>query len=237
MGLKFITLNLWLGGVLFNRVAEFINKEQPDILLLQEAHKGVQKKLNFKYFDFAPTFVDEKISKITEYGNAILSRYPIIFSRAIFYDLPYRKFNLSKTVDFSSLPRNLQHAVIQVNNINLNIYNTQGIWGSDGQDNKRRLNMSKIIINEIKNKDNVVLAGDFNVLPTTKTIKNIEDYLHNVFHEELTSTFNLKRKKKGEYATAVVDMIFVSKKIKVLNRYCPAVDISDHLPLVCTFEK
>lgn len=221
--------------MLFNRVTQFINKEQPDILVLQEARKGIQKKLNFKYFDFAPTFVDEGTSELTEYGNVIFSHYPILSSQSFFYDRPYRKFNLSKAVDFSSLSRNLQHVVIKVNNTNFNIYNTQGIWGSNGQDNKRRLNMSKIIINEIKNKDNVILAGDFNVLPTTKTIKNIENYLHNVFHGKLTSTFNPKRKKKGGYATAVVDMIFVSKNLKVLNHYCPAVDISDHLPLVCTF--
>lgn len=46
----------------------------------------------------------------------------------------------------------------------------------------------------------------------------------------------MKRKTTFGYATAVVDMIFVSGDICVTSKSCPKVDISDHLPLVCEFE-
>ena len=95
--------------------------------------------------------------------------------------------------------------------------------------------MSKIIRDQIKDKENVILAGDFNVRPDTKTIHNIEKVLKNVFKDELVTTFNMKRKTNPGYATAVVDMIFISHNTAVVSHSCPPVDISDHLPLVCEF--
>ena len=44
----------------------------------------------------------------------------------------------------------------------------------------------------------------------------------------------MKHNDKGGYATAAVDMIFVSPNIKIIEHDCPDVDISDHLPLVTT---
>ncbi len=256
MQFKFLTLNLWRGGVLMDKIIAFIKKENPDILALQEVYDGslrngqlrgkdtkldrqyrtievFKTQLPYKYFFFSPAFLDHRKIGTFEQGNALFSRYPIISTKTNFYDIPYGDSNEESSTDFSTVPRNLQHSVIRLGKINLNVFNTQGIWGFDGRDNEKRLKMSKIIIREIMSKKQVILAGDFNVFPGTKTIKNIEKHLINVFADELTSTFNTKRKEKGEYATSVVDMIFVSREIKIQAHYCPSVDISDHLPLVC----
>lgn len=250
MIIKFITLNLWQGGLLFDDIIAFIKKESPDIIALQEVYNEknpqlkkhqqtlsvLQKELDYKYFFYSPAFLDERKKDTILNGNAIFSRYPIIANKTVFYDVMFGSVSKSNLNDFAFTPRNLQQATIQTNDTILHIYNTQGIWGFDGKDNQRRLKMSQTIVNEIKNKNNIILAGDFNVSPKTKTIQNIKKYLSNVFNNKLTTTFNLKRKGKGNYATAVVDMIFVSKNIKVLDKYCPPVDISDHLPLVCLLE-
>jgi endonuclease/exonuclease/phosphatase family metal-dependent hydrolase len=53
-----------------------------------------------------------------------------------------------------------------------------------------------------------------------------------VFGEELKTTFNMKHKDNPGYATAAVDMMFISPDIKVSEKACPEVDVSDHLPLV-----
>ncbi|OGK08907.1 hypothetical protein A2767_06185 [Candidatus Roizmanbacteria bacterium RIFCSPHIGHO2_01_FULL_35_10] len=109
--------------------------------------------------------------------------------------------------------------------------------------------MSRMIVNQIKDKENVILAGDTNVLPNTETINNLEKYLKNVFKDELTTTFNMKIKtpfvKEAHYfseehlkgfAKAVVDMIFVSPNLKVVEHYQPKVDVSDHYPLAIVLE-
>ncbi len=253
MKFKFITLNLWLGGILFDAILDFLKKENPDILVCQEVFNGkeanlnrqlcsvgiLKKELDFPDAYFAPAFLENRKEGMIENGNAIFSRFPILNTKTTFYDIPYSE-NYNRPTDFAEcpfVPRNLQEADLETGKIKLNIFNTQGIWGFDGKDNERRLKMASTIANETKDKENVILAGDFNVNKGTKAIADIEKHLKNVFANELTTTFNMKRKENpGGYATAVVDMIFVSKNIKILEHYCPRVDISDHLPLVCVLE-
>jgi endonuclease/exonuclease/phosphatase family metal-dependent hydrolase len=46
----------------------------------------------------------------------------------------------------------------------------------------------------------------------------------------------MKYKDDRGYATAAVDMIFVSSSTKILKKECPDVEVSDHLPLVVELE-
>lgn len=250
MRIKFITLNIWDGGNLLDNIIAFIRKEAPDIVSFQEVYNGknpafekkfrtmevFRKELGFPYSVFFPAFIDTREIGDIERGNAIFSKYPIVSQKTIFFDVPFGPFNGEGATNWQFEPMNTAHIVTTVGKTPLHVFNIHGIWGFDGGDNQRRLQMSKTIINQIKDKEHLVLAGDFNVRPNTKTIQNIEKYLKNVFKDELTTTFNMKRKSGGDYATAAVDMIFVSEDIEVLDRFCPQVDISDHLPLVCKFE-
>lgn len=251
MKLRFLNLNLWQGNLLFEAI-NFIKKENPDIISLQEVYgeenKNLQdqfrslavlrKELGISDFFFSPAFIHNRYEGKFVNGNGILSRYPIKAKHTYFYDTPFSDNYLGRPDTFITCPRNLQECQVNVNGFKVNIFNTQGIWGLDGEDNERRLKMAEIIIDKIKNKDNVILSGDFNVREQTKTIALIEKHLINIFKKELTTTFNLKRKNRdlSGYAESVVDIIFVSPSIKVVDHRCPAVDVSDHFPLVCDFE-
>lgn len=251
MKIKFVTLNIWDGGRLFDNVVDFIKKEQPDIILMQEVYDGknsklekrfrtvelFKKELRFPYSTFSSAFIDTQPIGDIEQGNAVFAKFPILNKKVVFLDKPYGKYDSQNPENFGLLPSMLQHAIILLDSVELNVFNIHGIWGIDGRDNDKRLNMSKIIANEIRDKSNVILAGDFNVEPNTRTIQSIEKYLKNVFKDQLSTTFNIKRKKVvGGYVTSVVDMILVSKNVKVLEHHCPKVDVSDHLPLVCTLK-
>lgn len=249
MRFTFVTLNIWLGGKLFDAALDFLKEQNPDILALQEVYNGtglslpknertvdvIKETLGYEYASFSPCFLDIGTKGHVERGNAIFSRFPLQHVSSIFYDMPYGEYSDSKPEDFPIFPRTLQHATLQIGDKNVDVFNTQGIWGEDGDDSARRLKMGEIIVREIQEKEHVILAGDFNLKPHTKTIKNIESQLTNVFKDELKSTFNMKRKTNPGYATAVVDMVFVSRSIEVKHHVCPNVDISDHLPLVCEF--
>lgn len=250
MKIKILNLNIWLGGKLFDSALRFIREENPDLLLLQEVYDGksenlprnlrttdvLKEELDLEYYYFSPSMLDNlKEGKIGR-GNAIFSRFSIKEKNTFFFDRPYGEYSEYNSEDFAFFPKNLQHIEVEINKKLFNIFNTQGIWGLDGRDNARRLKMSKTIVNTIKDKKNVVLAGDFNLQPDTVTIQNIEKYLRNVFKNELTSSFNMKRKTNPGYATAVVDMLFASRNLKVVDHYCPQIDVSDHLPLVCVIE-
>jgi endonuclease/exonuclease/phosphatase family metal-dependent hydrolase len=247
--LKLINLNIWLGGILLDNAIKFLKDENPDILTLQEVHSSKDDKLprnfrtvseivatlGYKEYFFDPTFIKVLNGLKAESGNAIFSKFPIVKKGS--YDLG-GKWGQYDEADgnFELLPRKLQHAVINAGNTKLNIFNTQGIWGKDGRDNPERLKMSRIILEAVGGKQNVILTGDFNANPDTKTMQSIEEELGNVFKGELITSFNLKHKTDPAFSTAVVDMVFVSLNLKVVKHYPLNVDISDHLPLVVVFE-
>jgi len=248
MIIRFITLNIWQGGNLLDKAINFFKKNKPDILAMQEVYNGknplyernyrtfdeVKKILDFSYATFSPAFLDTRTIGNIQRGNAIFSNFPIVSNETIMYDLPYGSFNEEKNTRYQNVPMCLQHACILIRNKILDVYNIQGIWGTDGKDSKRRFHMSEVIIAEVRKKNNVILAGDFNLNPETESIRMIEKYLRNIFKNKLTTTFNMRRKSKQVLAESVVDMIFVSKTVPVVSFESPLVDISDHVPLVCT---
>ena len=168
-----------------------------------------------------------------ECGNAILSKFPISDSSNIFFADPYRERNAHDPAEYPTTPRNLQHVVVNTARKRLNLFNFQGVWDLDGDNySAQRQHMTKVIIEQVAGKSYVILAGDTNAKPTNKSITAIEEYLTNVFGYELTTSFNMRRKDNPGYATACVDMIFVSSDISVIEKSCPNIDISDHLPLI-----
>lgn len=250
MTIKYVSLNSWYGGKLFDEMVAFLEQENPDIIALQEVYDGKDSTLprNYRCFDellsilplkyghFAPAFNDHRADGVIVQGNAILSRWPITSSKVVFYDEPYDPQYTEIEERFPFTPRNLEIVDIQLPGTTITVANTQGIWGLDGGDSPRRLAMSEMILAELQAKSNVILSGDFNIKPDTQTIRNLEQHYTNVFKDELISTFNMKHKENPGYATAVVDMAFVSPSFTVKEHYCSDADVSDHLPLVFSVE-
>lgn len=249
--MKFICLNVWNGGILWEPMVEFLRSEQPDMLVMQEVFhtqgipqapyentiQSLQKEIDLPHSVFAPAFLNVHAGQSIQKGNAVMSKFPLEQQDAIFYDHPYAEADDSgkEGQDYTNLPRNLQHVVVKTGKVDLNIFNTQGIWGWDGLDNPRRIVMGEKIIQAVSGKDHVILAGDFNVNEPSQTIQNIGRKLTNVFAGERTSSFNLQHKKHPGYAVAVVDFIFVTPDIHVQSHTSPQVNASDHLPLVMEF--
>jgi endonuclease/exonuclease/phosphatase family metal-dependent hydrolase len=252
MRLKIINANLWLGGLLSEPLMDFLKQETPDILLAQEVYSSIdqtldrrfrsvqmiQESCDFPYVSFSPACVAVLKEGRINAGNAIFSRFPITHENTIFFDVPFGEVpNYEQgSGDYSHTPRNLQHARIQIDRYTLNTFNTQGIWGTDGNDSERRIAMANTIIDQVKDQENVILGGDLNVTPDTRSISILEDHLENPFKSELESTFNIVRKNSPVFRTAVVDYLFISREIKIIQAVCPRVDISDHLPLIATIE-
>lgn len=244
--LKVITVNTW-GGRLLDSLSAFLKKENADIVFLQEVYNAEDSKLEprfrllseflsrlpYSYHAYAPTFLDTRSVGDVICGNAILSKFPITDQSYTPFDVLFGKYDEESLDNFEYLPTNMQRAALEFAGKTLNVFNVHGIWGFDGKDSERRMNMSNIIVKQILGKENVIMGGDFNLLPNTKTIANIEKHVESVFKNQLTSTFNMAHKDKPGYAVSAVDMIFVSPNIKVLEHYMSMDDVSDHRPLVC----
>lgn len=240
-----------MGGELYKNVQAFIAQEQSDIIALQEVYNteeypplkawhvvgSLARSLGYKYHAFAPACgkTTLKGAKVLN-GNAILSRYPIRSAPVVFYDVPYNGTYIDLADDARQEPRNLQQAEIMINDTVLYFFNTQGIWGFDGEDSQRRLNMGDIIAQAVAGKTPALLMGDFNIQEGTKTTDKIEAHMKSVFKGELKSSFNMKHKTKSGYASAIVDMMFATPDIAIGRHYASAADVSDHLALVAEFE-
>jgi endonuclease/exonuclease/phosphatase family metal-dependent hydrolase len=253
MTFKIISLNLWQGGLLFDAILTFLEREQPDILLLQEVLQNdnpslpqrfrslevLQKCLpSLRYAHFAPALIDNDDGHRVTSGNAILSRFPITAATVTFYGIPFGERTEQNPETFAATPRNLQHVVLQTEDTKLNIFNTQGVWDLDGENaSEQRWAMCRTIAEMTASKQHTVFAGDTNLNPTNKTLAPINGQLESVFKHELSTSFNVRRKdldKFPGYATAVVDLMYISHDMKILEHSCPDIDISDHLPLIAT---
>ena len=165
MKLKFVDLNIWLGGKIFDPMLNFLKEENPDILTVQEIHNGqendlprqlrsfslLKEKLGYQYAYFAPCLLKDYLDYKTDQGNAIFSRFPISKQESWFFDTPYGEFKEGDVQGYLVMPRTLQHAQIEISNKTINVFNIQGIWGKDGFDSPRRLKMGEFIANKVKN--------------------------------------------------------------------------------------
>lgn len=234
-----------------DNILEFIHREKPDIITCQEANNGMvpdqpPRSLHtlqifsdeFAYnYIFSPQILWMKEPKI-EQGLATFSRFPIEKMEEIFFDTKYRYYPMvTDRTDWRDYPSSLAVSKVKIPSGTITVINVHGLWGFDGKDNAKRDTMIDLIVEKIEDEKRVILAGDFNMNPDTRAIERLETHISNVFDRELKTTFNVKRKPQtGGWSTAVVDMMFVSPDIQVLEHSCPQVDISDHLPLLATIE-
>ena len=251
MNIKVLSLNIWHSQLLDEALA-FLRQQDADIVLLQEAANETdgtlprscrtftiaQQELGYKHAHFAPAVHIKRPEGNILQGNAVLSKFPITVAHPpIFFNEPFGYFDGSNE-QAPFCPRNLQHVEVSTPIGTVHVFNLQGVWDLNGDnDSPRRRNMSRIIMEQTKGLKRVVVAGDTNAKPTNPAMLAIEKQLVSVFGNELPTSFNVRRKdlkKFPGYATATVDMMYVSPDVKVLAHDCPQVDVSDHLPLTAT---
>ena len=253
MAIKIISLNLWWGGHLFPAIIDFLKAEDPDIVALQEVYNSdnpsladnyrsmekLRAALNYTHSDSAEAYQESLPAGKVPHGNAVLSKFPITER-----SMSYLAEPTAENIEYQDIPEHwpitpapLQYVEIETPSGKLNVFNMHGVWDMDGDNySQRRQRMSQVMIAETSGKAHVILTGDSNAKPSNQAMRNLEAHLQPVFGDELVSTFNMKRKDNPGYATAAVDLMYVSSDVKIVSRTCPQVDISDHLPLVVTFE-
>ena len=155
MKIKIINLNIWNGGKFIDRISKFIKQENPDICVFQEVYDGdnpklplsyqsvthFKKELGFKNSVFSPMFIDQNKYGLIPFGQAMLTNFAILTTETI------PVFNKLTTLSLFPLdyqtvlkiPRILQYSIIKLaEKKKLNVFNIQGPWGFDGDDNEVR---------------------------------------------------------------------------------------------------
>jgi len=220
---KAITYNIHRGTNKFgfpslNQISDLLKKENPDFLALQEVDrynirsgfkdqiKTLSDQLKMEYV-FGPNMN----FMVTEYGNAIMSKYPIIESGQI---------ELARETE----PRSLLWAKVKTDDGYLYLTSIHL-----GLDTKLRSEHFAIIGDFINSLDEpVLLMGDLNVLPDNQLFAQFRLKISGqIYYQEIPTYINNK--------PIQIDYI-IGRKIKEIQMYNIPSHASDHYPLVLTFK-
>lgn len=261
--MKLISLNTW-GGKIYEPLMAFIKEHSgdTDIFCFQEIYDTTSSVKQYR--DIRANLLEEITKKLPEFqffnstemtgfdcttdpvdfnltmGKTIFIKKSIQVNSTddiLLYGDKSKKY-LKK--DFSDLPVTLQSVNFTIKEKKFTVINIHGTaFPGSKLDTKLRLEHSAKIEEFLDSKKGgKILVGDFNLLPSTKSIKILEADMRNLIKE-----FKIQRtrSKLSPFYGQIdfqkfADYTFVSDKIKVKNFEVPKLEISDHLPMILEFE-
>ncbi len=172
--------------------------------------------------------------------------YPLSFGLAMFVRkilqveeegglFVHRAKNSVLGTDNATLGRNLQFVQFRRNGKQFTIVNLHGLWNGKGKtDSPERIEQSRKIQAFLQSMVGAkILCGDLNLLPDTHSLGLLEQEMRNLVKEyRVTSTRSQLYKKPDKFA----DYILVSPEVIVEDFKVLEEEMSDHLPLLLTFQ-
>ena len=218
------------------RIAQVIAQSSVDVIGLQELDLGRrrsagvdQTRIIAEQLGWQSHFHPAMRRDNENYGNAILSRYPLIFCRAV--ALPGRP------PFFCRENRVAIEVQIETNLGNVTIINTHLGLGWHERYVQAQLFTNADWLAAVASHTPLILLGDFNSLPGSRPYRTLSQHLHDV--RRLVKTAGSIRTFPTRFPLLAVDHIFVNEAIKPLSvtAHCsPLARIaSDHFPLVAEF--
>lgn len=258
--MKLLNINVGIAIDNSSEIVELIKKDNYDILTFQEVTRKIESttydiydssnviknNLSYKYSFFGPLWIasyHQKNNVITkdfgglaEQGNEVVSNYPIIKARNIFYYNDYSSYVDTSNFRKDDHGRAFEEIILEANDRQLQVINIHGIWTEDKLGNERTINQINKILSVVRYDIPSIVAGDFNLLPNSKSIDIISEKMIN-----LIAQYNIKTTRPIFYdgldkGNLVCDYIFVNDKVKVNDFKVFNCEISDHFPLVLDFE-
>jgi endonuclease/exonuclease/phosphatase family metal-dependent hydrolase len=240
--LKIITLNIE-GDNHLDKVIDFLQKEHPDVICLQEVlEKDINRlKINldmdgiyvpFKYID-KPN--NARLTPGNKWGALLLSNLKINSPFVEYYEGAQDFLPMHMEGEPNVCNRAILGVKIAKGDTVFQVITTHFTWSRDGETSSIQLSSLDNMLKLLNSKTDFILCGDFNA-PRGKEIwgKLAHLYTDNV-PSETTSTVdpNLHRVKNIMY---VVDGMFSTKAYSV--RDASVIEgVSDHKAIVATVEK
>ncbi|WP_227995107.1 endonuclease/exonuclease/phosphatase family protein [Oceanobacillus sp. CFH 90083] len=214
-----------------SRIAEVIKKSDADIIGLNEVDKHFSKRSNYEdqisfladqlHMDKAfASSVSLKANKSSsskrQYGNVLLSRYPIIHQEVFHFHF------ISGLVE----GRSLLDTTVEVNKKRMKVYVTH--LSINPYLHQLQINYIKQAI--YKQSQPIILMGDFNMRTGSRGWKKLHHTYKDVWYE---TNHRHGYTYPSNHPRLRLDYIFVNQKMKIIEaevmKYLP--QASDHLPL------
>ena len=209
-----------------DRIANVINDHKPDLVALQEVDQltersgkmdaiGLLKKKTGMYGIFMRTFDYQG----GEFGNAILSRFPIIEHKL--FPLPARDRYEDRLL--------MMVACVMKNGDTIHFYNTH--LDHHSGDSDRPVQMQEIIRIIRNDKAKIILVGDLNCSPGSEPL--------NALNEVLTRCDSDEKTYPADTPERLIDHVYYSKNKGIKNlglMVIPEKVASDHRPIVAKLQ-
>lgn len=245
--MRAIFLNCWQDGRhLWKEITSYLleESEKTDIFALSEAGDKLFDFFKENLPDFQRFYTMDK-----SLDNSLDSSLMLVGKNIEVVE--YNKLLLYETDESRMIPPGFVHAAdLKMGEKVVRVGSVQGTaLPGDKNDTPERIKQSEDTLKTMGTGENRILGGDFNLNPDTKSIKMFED----AGYRNLIKEFDIKNT-RNEYAfkqarelaekgevefhgeQPFADYCFVTPSIKVKSFEVPALEISDHLPLVLEFE-
>lgn len=249
--MKFIQINVWQGRVLWH-VKRYLEREQPDILCMQEVYSSeqpvptwdsfssleqIREVVPHEYCFFAPLYAFKVAGRPVTFGNTIISRFPI-------EDEHFEFVNGHFVADMATeelLPntRNYQSCrLILPNGQKISLINHHGFWDGTPYGNEMSVEKMKIIRNAAEQLPSPrIVTGDMNVIPESKPMQLFEGFMENLLTTySIETTLSPLAHAFDRDNIVACDNVLVSPDIKVQDFNASDYLMSDHKALVLEFE-
>jgi len=218
------------GKIDFQRIADLIKRERADVVALQEVDKGVQRTARrdcpaelAALTGMTCVFSNNYPFQGGEYGNAVLSRFPV-----------KRWTNHHFQAPSSGEPRGLLQLVLNVQGRELLFMDTHADARRD--DTERMKNAAEILVStQAAHGLPIILCGDFNDTPGSP--------MHQKLTRAFTDTWTATSAASGftipaDKPSKRIDFIWLAKDspLTPLKAWVPETRASDHLPVVVEFQ-
>jgi len=244
--IKFVSINIELDKHL-DLVREFLEKEKPDVVCLQEVHEEDLSKFA-KELEMETVFAPmSNIGKETyteppffPYGVGILSALPVQKAWVEYYAGGAKE---AKTRIFQGNSRQDPHplvlATVQKGNLSFMFGTTHFTWTPDGNPDDLQRKDLKNLLNILKNIPDIVLCGDFNA----PRGREVFDILAKLYKDNIPLSYttsidaNLHRDKENMCGKPLmVDGLFTTPEYQCSNVRLQN-GVSDHMAIVAEISK
>jgi endonuclease/exonuclease/phosphatase family metal-dependent hydrolase len=247
--MRLITFNTWQGRLSRNFLS-FFEQHETDILCLQELNSShelimdwpgafcgrqeIQKVSGLENQYYSPTYSYKVMSVEVEFGNGMLSRYPINNERTVFTHGQFTK--ITQVDNALHNTRNAQIVTIASPWGDVTVVNTHGHWGTDPMGSELAMQRLEKLAQALKDiQGPLIVAGDFNLDSKSDAIQSFKETLgltDLTLEHGLTNTLN---NLVTPYEVAC-DHIFINDSIEVVKLQLHTDLLSDHNALALDFD-
>lgn len=234
MKVTILQWNVWYREKSENIMRE-LQKFNADIVCLQEVSPELAEQAATAT-GYSKYYIVTLKTTERQMGNAIFSRFPLLSSASI---VTQAEDKASSRHDKES--RYYLEATLQLPSQTLSMGTIHASYTRGFIESPYKTAETNKLMEAVSNhRENYILAGDFNAVPESSTIRTLEKHLKHAGPDYRQNTWSSKR---VEYTNFVaeglnwrLDYVFTTPDINVVDSKILQTEASDHLPILTTIE-